>query len=61
MAERLALVFILFIFFFSKIYFSWSTMPISAVWQSNLVIHIYTFFSIMIYHGILNIVPRAVP
>ena len=32
-------------------------MLISALQQSDSVIHIYTFFSIMVYHRILNIVP----
>ena len=38
-------------------------MLISAIQQSNSVIHIYTFFfiffSIMVYHGILNRIPCA--
>ena len=34
-------------------------MLISVVQQSDSVIHIYIFFSIIIYHRILSIVPCA--
>ena len=54
---------------FFKIYFIevqliYTVVLISAVQQSDSVIHMYTFFfilfSIMVYHRILNIVPCAV-
>ena len=42
----------------------YSVVLISAVQQSDSVIHIYTFFfvffSIVVYHRILNIVPCAI-
>ena len=57
--------FILFFFhfpfkFFIKVQLIYNVVPISAVQQSDSVIHLYTFFfiffSIMIYHRILSIV-----
>ena len=54
---------------FKKIYFIevqliYNVVLISAVQQSDSVIHIYTFFfiffSIMVYHRILNIVPCVI-
>ena len=52
-------------FSFFKIYFVevqliYNIVLISAVQQSDSVVHTYTFFSIMIYLRILNIVPCAI-
>ena len=38
----------------------YNVVLISAAWQSDLVMHVYTFFtslSIMVYHRMLNTVP----
>ena len=62
------LIFKFYLFYFLKIYFIEVQLIyvvlISAVQQSDSVIHIYTFFfmffSIMAYHRILNIIPCAI-
>ena len=56
---------ILFLKFFSiEVQLIYNVVLISAVQQSNSVIQKYTFFkkffSIMVYHRILNIVPCAI-
>ena len=55
----------LFLNFFMEVQLIYNVVLISAVQQSDSVIHIYTFFfkillSIMVYHSILNIVPCAI-
>ena len=50
-------------FFFIEVSSIYNVVLISAVQQNDSVIHIHTFFliffSIMVYHRILNIVPCA--
>ena len=47
---------------FIEIYLIYNAVFISAVWQSITVIFVFSFifFSIVVYHKILNIVPCAV-
>ena len=53
-----------FIYFFIEVYLIYNVVLISAVQQSDSVIHIYTFFFIlffiMVYPSILSIVPCAI-
>ena len=51
------------VFFFFEIWLVYSVVSISAVQQSDSVIHRHSFlmlFYIMVYHRILNIVPCAI-
>ena len=49
---------------FVEVLLIYNVVSISTVEQSDSVIHVYTFFfiffSIMVYHRILNIVPCAI-
>ena len=48
---------------FIDIQLTYSVVLISAVWQSDSVIHtllFFIFFSILVHHRILNIVPCAI-
>ena len=45
------------LFYPSTVELIYSVMLISVVQQSDSVIHIYIFFSVMIYDRILNMVP----
>ena len=52
------------VFFFIEVQLIYNVVLISAVQQSDSFIHIHAFFfiffSIMVYHRILNIVPCAI-
>ena len=51
-------------FYFIEVWLIYSVVLISAVQQSDSLTHIYTFFfiffSTVVYHRILNIVPCAI-
>ena len=57
-------LFFLILFYFIEVQLTYNVVFISAVQQSDSVIHIYTFFfiffSIIFYHRILDIVPCAI-
>ena len=56
--------FLFYIFSFIEVYLIYNVVLVSAVQQSDSLIHIYIYifiyFSIMVYQRILNIVPCAI-